>query len=298
MKKKYIIGIVVIICIIIAIIILNLNKNTDQDDGKYKIVTTFYPIYIMTANITQGAENIELVNMADINTGCIHDYTLNTEDIKKIEKADMIIQNGLGLESFLDEITTNNSKIKIVNTSENITDLIQENNEINPHVWTNLNNYIDQIITIKNELINNNPQNKEIYTNNAEEYINKIEELQKKYNTELEKLKEEKAICLNESFEYLGKQLGMNFINIPTNHEESTMSAETLKNVINQAKSENIKIIIVDINDDIKNAQTIANETGAKIYALDSALTGNLSKDSYLNSMNGNLEKLKEAISK
>ena len=90
----------------------------------------------------------------------------------------------------------------------------------------------------------------------------------------------------------------MNFINIPTNHEESTMSAETLKNVINQAKSENIKIIIVDINDDIKNAQTIANETGAKIYALDSALTGNLSKDSYLNSMNGNLEKLKEAISK
>ena len=139
MKKKYIIGIVVIICIIIAIIILNLNKNTDQDDGKYKIVTTFYPIYIMTANITQGAENIELVNMADINTGCIHDYTLNTEDIKKIEKADMIIQNGLGLESFLDEITTNNSKIKIVNTSENITDLIQENNEINPHVWSYLN---------------------------------------------------------------------------------------------------------------------------------------------------------------
>ena len=76
------------------------------------------------------------------------------------------------------------------------------------------------------------------------------------------------------------------------------MSAESLKNVIDIMKQNDIKIILVDVNDDLTNAQTIANETGAVIYKLDSALQGTLDKASYMNSMNGNLEILKEAIKK
>ncbi len=294
-RKYIIITLVLLVCAITTIILLNINKNTNNENEKFKIVTSFYPMYIMTANITQGANNIELVNMADMNIGCIHDYTLNTEDMKKIETADIFIQNGLGLESFMENITANNPKIKIVNSSENITDIIQDE-ETNPHVWTSIENYINQVDTISNELIKYNPENGQIYRRNAEQYIQKLEELKEKYSTELIKLRMKKAICLNESLEYLGKQIEMKLTTIQTNHEESTMSAETLRNVIDIIKENNIKIIIVDINDDLKNAQTIANETGATIYQLDSALTGNLAKDSYLNSMNGNLEKLKEAI--
>ena len=69
---------------------------------------------------------------------------------------------------------------------------------------------------------------------------------------------------------------------------------EKLKSIIDEVKKNNIKMILIDSNDDAKNAETIANETGAKIYKLDSGTIGSLSKDSYLNVMNGNLEKLKE----
>ena len=80
----------------------------------------------------------------------------------------------------------------------------------------------------------------------------------------------------------------MDFITVETNHEESTLSAEMLSSIIEQMKAENITYIILDKDDDMKNAQTLQRETGATIYALDSGLTGSLNKNSYLNSLQGN----------
>lgn len=297
-NAKYIVVAIIIVLIILIVVMMQQNKKEKQEDGKFKIVTSFYPIYIMTANITQGAENINLVNMTELNTGCVHDYTLSTEDMKQIENADVFIQNGLGLESFIEKITDNNKELKIIDSSKDITNVIEKEGEVNPHIWISLNSYIRQVKNIAEVLSESNPENANIYQKNTEEYIKKIGELQSRYETELYELKTKSAVCLNESFEYLGRDLNLNLTTIHTNHEESTMSAESLKNVIDIMKQNDIKIILVDVNDDLTNAQTIANETGAVIYKLDSALQGTLDKASYMNSMNGNLEILKEAIKK
>ena len=66
-QKKVIIIIVIILAILLVgfIVWKNINKNNIQDDGKLKIVTSFYPIYIIAENITEGASNVELENMAE-----------------------------------------------------------------------------------------------------------------------------------------------------------------------------------------------------------------------------------------
>lgn len=297
--KKYIVIttiIIVLVLIILSMLFINKNKKENNDDGKFKIVTSFYPIYILTANITQGANDIELVNMSSQNTGCMHDYTLTTNDMKKIEKADLFIENGLGLEKFVDKISQSNSNIKIVNASQNIINLIEENGETNPHIWTSLSNYIEQVKNVTEALVEANPENAEIYRKNAEEYLEKLSNLNLKYETELQTIKSKSVVILNEAFEYTAKSLNLDVTSIHTNHEQNTISAEVLKNVIENMKEKNIKAIIIDINDNTKNAETIANETGATIYKLDSGLTGSLSKDAYLNIMNGNLEILKTIV--
>jgi len=295
-KYKYIIILLIIIGLVISIWIGSTNKSKRQENGKFKIVTSFYPIYIMTTNITQGANNIEVINMADINAGCIHNYTLNTADMKKLEKADVLIQNGLGLENFIDNILSTNKDLQIIDSSSNIINLIKEDDEVNPHIWTSISNYIEQVKNISNALIEKNPENADIYKENTQSYVKKLEDLRLKYNTELQELNGKSAVILNEAFEYLTRDIKLNTIAIHTEHEESTFSAEMIKNIIDNMKLNNIKIIIIDINDDIKNAQTIANETGAVIYKLNSGLTGSLMKDSYINTISGNLDILKNAI--
>ena len=292
---KYIITIIVVVLIITAISILNINRNKqkEQKSNTTKIVTSFYPMYIIAENLMDGANNVELENMADVNVGCLHDYTLMTEDIKKVEEADIFVSNGLGMENFINKLIEANSDMKVIDSSKNIKNVMIYEGETNPHIWTSIDNYILQVQTIANELKEYNSENKSIYEENEQIYVDELEQLKNRLDEELKKLEGKKAVCLNETFEYMGKELGLELLTVETDHEESTMSAETLKNIIDTVKKENIEIIIIDKNDNKSNAETIANETGAKIYELNSGLTGNLDKDAYIKQMEENIEILK-----
>lgn len=293
---KYTIISIIVIAIATAIIVLNINKNEVGDDGTTKIVTSFYPMYIIAENLTEGANNVELVNMTDINVGCLHDYTLSTEDMKKMENADIFIQNGLGMESFIDKVVDSNSGLYIIDSSKDIPNLISNENEINPHIWTSLDNYILQVKNISKGLQNKDIANSEIYKKNEEKYLEELEDVREKYFTQLKELEGKKAIVLNEAFEYMGQELKMNITTIKTDHEESTMSAEMMKRVIDKVNDENIEIILIDENDDKANAETIANETGEKIYELNSGLTGSLEKNAYIQAVKENIGKLRTGL--
>ena len=294
---KYIaIAIVVLILItVIGILNINRNKNVNQDDGITKIVTSFYPMYVIAENLVDGASNVELTNMTDVNVGCLHDYTLKTEDIKKVENADIFISNGLGMESFIGKLIEANQDMDVIDSSVSIENPISHENETNPHIWTSIDNYLEQVQTVAIELKRLDPENEDIYEANRRAYIAKLNRLKNEFNNQLEDLKDERAICLNEAFEYMAKDIGLQLTSIQTDHEESTMSAETLRNIIDIANSQDIKIIIIDKNDNRANAETIANETDAEIYVLNSGLTGNLDKDAYINAMKENIEILKSA---
>ena len=290
---KYIIVSAIILIIIIALIVLNINKRNKENvnDEKTKIVTSFYPMYIIAENLLEGTKNTELVNMADVNVGCLHDYTLTTEDMKKVENADFFIINGLGMEKFLDKVINSNSNMYIIDSSQNIQNLIKDENETNPHIWTSIDNYISQVKNISKELQNKDTLNAQIYKENEEKYLDKLENLKEKYLKTLKNLEGQKAIILNEAFEYLAQEIKLDYTTVKADHEESTLSAEVLKNIIDKVKKENIKIIIIDKNDNTSNAETIANETGAEIYKLNSGLTGSLDKDAYIKAMEENVRK-------
>lgn len=292
-KGKIVKIVIIVLCIILIIGFIvwkNIERNNnDVSSSKTRIVTSFYPMYVIALNLTEGAEGIELSNMADVNVGCLHDYTLTTEDMKKVENADIFISNGLGMENFISKILESNSDMKVIDSSNNLENVISNGIEENAHIWTSIDNYILQVQNIAEELKTADAKNAEVYTQNAQKYVDELNKLNEEYKSKLAKLNGEKAICLNEAFEYMGQELGMEMITIKTDHEESAISAGMLKSVINKVKEDDIKMIIIDKNDSKTNAETIANETGAKILELNSGLTGELNKDAYINQMRENM---------
>lgn len=298
-KGKIVKIVIIVLCIILIIGFIvwkNIERNNnDVSSSKTRIVTSFYPMYVIALNLIEGAEGIELSNMADVNVGCLHDYTLTTEDMKKVENADIFISNGLGMENFISKILESNSDMKVIDSSNNLENVISNGIEENAHIWTSIDNYILQVQNIAEELKTADAKNAEVYTQNAQKYVDELNKLNEEYKSKLAKLNGEKAICLNEAFEYMGQELGMEMITIKTDHEESAISAGMLKSVINKVKEDDIKIIIIDKNDSKTNAETIANETGAKILELNSGLTGELNKDAYINQMRENMNILENA---
>ncbi len=290
-KRNIIIAIVIFIILIIMIVIGNLNRKDNKESDKLKIVTSFYPIYIMTINLTNGIENVEVSNMAENYVGCIHDYTLTTTDLKKFENADIFIENGYGMEQFSQKIIDSYPNVKMIDSSTKITDFVQEGDEVNPHFWTSIDNYILQVEKISEGLQELDPLNSENYKKNESIYEEKLKELKDKYN-EIN-FSGKSVVSLNESFSYLFKFIGVNETLIETDHEQSALSAETVKEVIEEVKNTGIKAIVIAENDDNQNANLIAEETGAKVYKLNDAMNGDNSIDSYINIMNENLEILK-----
>lgn len=293
MKKRNIIIILAIILLIVLLIVIgNLNRNETEKDDKVRIVTSFYPMYIMTLNITEEVENVEVENMADNQVGCIHDYTLTTSDLKKFENADIFVENGYGIENFSNNIKESYPNVKIIESASKITDTIEEHEEINAHFWTSIDNYILQVREIADRLKELDNANEAKYEENASEYITKLENLKTKYKNELQNLNGKKVVSLNEAFSYLFKFVGIEEELISTDHEQSALSAEQVKNVIDIMNNENIKTIIIAENDDEQNATAIANETGAKIYRLKDGMSGDGSINSYIDIMEDNLETL------
>ena len=293
MKKKRVISItIVVIILIIMLIVANFNKKEKTLNNNFKILTSFYPIYIITQNITDGAKNIEVSNMSDVNVGCIHDYSLTTSNLRKFETTDVFIENGKDLETFTENIVSLYPDIKIIESAEDVSNIIEDEDEKNAHIWLSIDNYIMQINKIADKLAEANAENEAIYFDNAKEYTQKLYTLKQEYSN-IKNNQEKKAVCLNEALEYLLEDLNIKGINIQSDHEQSTISAETMKEIIEKMKAENIKVIFIDKYDNKNVAELLANETNASIYTLNSAMTGNGDKDSYLDIMKENLEIIK-----
>ena len=292
MKKRNIIIIIAIIMILVTVIVIgNLNRINDEKNDNLKIVTSFYPIYIMTLNITNGAENVEVSNMAENYVGCIHDYTLTTTDLKKFENADIFVENGYDMEQFSQKIIDSYPDVKMIDSSTKITDFVQDGEEVNPHFWTSIDNYILQVEAITEGLKELDSSNRDLFEQNKNTYVQKLQELKSSY--EEFNFEENSVVSLNESFSYLFKFIGINETLIETDHEQSSLSAETVREVIEEVKETGIQAIVIGQNDDDQNAKLIASETGTKVYRLNDAMSGDGSIDSYINTMKENLEILK-----
>ena len=283
----------ILFIIIVGLIILTFSSEKQSDNSNIKITTSFYPIFIMTKNITVGVQNVETSNMADQYFGCIHDYALTTEDLKKVENSDVFIQSGNGLEPFSERVVATNKSIKIINCSDDVKNLIEnDEGEKNAHTWLSFENYKKEVKAIADKLSKVDENNRTKYEENANNYLKKIDGLEEKYKTL--NINNKKAICLDESLEYILRENTIESTLIEIDHDQASLSAEQVTEIIEKMKNEDIKSIFVTTNDNSKTAELLARETGAKIYKLNSAMSGDSDNEAFLRIMKENYFVLKQ----
>lgn len=286
--KKHII-IFSILCIVLALILAGCTANKETV-AKEKVVTSFYPMYIMALNIMHDVPEYTLENMTDSTIGCLHDYTLQTADLKKVESAKVFIRNGMGLETFMNKITENYANLKIIDTSEAGVETLEDDEGLNGHIWNSMDNYKKQVQYICDKMSEFDSKNADKYKANTKNYIDRLNEI------DTYKGHEESVISCNESLAYLLDDANLEVIDVYTDHDNSNLSSGKIAEIVEKAKDRNIKAVFIDKNDNPKNADLIANEIGAKVVKLDSCLTGDMNKDAYINAMQNNYNKLREII--
>lgn len=266
---------------------------------KFTIITSFYPIYIEAINVTKDIERVEVINMTQSQTGCLHDYSLTTENLKTLSNGDVFIINGAGMESFLDKVVDQLPNIKMVDASQNISLLKDEDGEENPHVWVSITHAMTQVSNIASQLSAIDPDHAGQYSNNAKAYNDKLQALKDEMHSIIDNLPNRDIITFHEAFPYFAEEFNLNIAEVIEREPGTEPSAKELEKAIEIIKNTGIKALFAEPQYSSKVADTIAGETGATVYYLDPVVTGDADPngyDDYINKMKENLKVLEEAL--
>ena len=265
----------------------------------FRIVTSFYPMYVATINITDGVDGVEVYNMTKPQTGCLHDYQLMTEDMKTLEKADAFVINGAGMEDFMDKVTEQQKKLKVIDASRGI-ELIHDDEEgDNPHVWLSVTDAITQVRNIADQLKEADPAHAAAYEKNAVAYIEKLSSLKSEMHAALDNVPHKDIVTFHEAFPYFAKEFNLNIIGVVEREPGTEPTPTELQETIEQVNALPTKVLFTEPQYSPAAAETIARETGAKIYTLDPVVTGEATpaaKNAYIDTMKNNMKTLQEAL--
>lgn len=275
------------------------NQANETGKKNLMIVTSFYPVYIATINVSRDVPGVQVVNMTKPQTGCLHDYQLTPEDLKTLERADVFVINGAGMEAFLEKAIKQQPQLKVIEASKDIELLKDQNGEVNPHVWVSISNEILQVRNIAAQLSAADPAHAEKYKKNADEYCEKLKVLQDSMREKISQTANKNVITFHEAFPYFAKEFNLNIVAVIEREPGSEPTPQELSETIGKVKASKIKALFAEPQYSSKAAETIARETGAKVYVLDPVVTGDAKPnayDDYIRAMEKNGKTLQEAL--
>jgi len=154
-----------------------------------------------------------------------------------------------------------------------------------PHVWTSPINAKMMVENTYLGLIEIDPENKDIYLKNKENYLKELDDADAMIREKLMEGEERSFMTYHPSWGYFAAEYGLDMITIENEGKEP--SPKDMQRVIDKAKEKNIKTIFVQAQFSKQSAETIASAIDGKVVVVDP-----LAKD-YV----GNLEIISEAFS-
>lgn len=268
-----------------------------KQDGSVVIATSFYPVYIFTLNVAKDIPNVKVVNMTQPTAGCLHDYAVTPDDMKNLEQARFLVINGAGMESFMDKVIKQFPHLKIIDSSQGISLIKGSGNEgDNPHIWVSISNAIIQVQNIAEQLAALDPDHAAQYKSNSEAYVAQLKEQKDKMHKVLDGVPNRNIITFHEAFPYFAREFDLNIAGVVEREPGSEPSAKEMDETVKKIKSLKVKAIFVEPQYPAKAAETIARETGCKVYTLDPVVTGPLEDTAYIDIMDKNLKTLEDAL--
>jgi zinc/manganese transport system substrate-binding protein len=292
------------------------TSPTPATSEKLQVVTTFLPITQFTKAV--AGDRAQVTQLLPGNVGP-HEYQAKPEDVLKISKASVLIENGLGMEEFLDNLVKNagNAKLKLIDSSQGIKTITneletehkhkedrkkaadeREHGEFNPHIWLDPKRVIQQVVNIRDGLIAADPAGKEIYAANAAAYIGKLQQLDAEFTQTLKPYTGKTFVTYHDFAAYFAQSYNLKvqfLVGIP----EENASPEDVQRVIKAAKQSNLKILLTEPQAAGNPFAALAKDLKIQVSNFDPLETGNSesgSSDYYFTVMRQNLSNLKNAF--
>lgn len=233
--------------------------------AQIKVLTSFTVFADMARNV--AGEHAEVVSITREGAE-IHMFRPTPGDIKRGLGADVVLWNGLGLETWFERYLENLGNVKAYILSDGVEPIMiaegSYEGRANPHGWMspgNANIYIDNIVRALSET---DPDNADAYATNGESYKAEIAATFAPIRAAIEAVPEEKRwlVSSEAAFSYLAKDFGLREASIWAINADSQGSPQQVRRIIDLIRGNEIPVIFSESTVSPKPAQQVARETG------------------------------------
>jgi ABC-type Zn uptake system ZnuABC Zn-binding protein ZnuA len=233
----------------------NTTNNREIDANKLNVVTSVAPITNVVQNI--GGDKINLIGLVPEGVNS-HTFQLVPSDAIKINDADLVIIDGLNLETDVEKVAQNaiskNPSIQLLKLGDNTITKDQwmfdfsfpkEKGNPNPHLWLNVEYAMKFANLTRDRLIEMDSSNSQYYIQNSNKYNNLLKQLDEGIKKSIETIPAEnrKLLTYHDSWAYFAPRYGMTVIGVIQASDFSDPSPKYIADLIDQVRIENVPAI-------------------------------------------------------
>ena len=243
------------------------NRQNQSDSGKPEVLTTFTVLADLARNVAGDRLKVQSI----VKPGSeIHGYQPTPSDIERASQADLIVENGLGLELWARKLTANAGNIPSVTLSEGMDPLLIEEDAYagkpNPHAWMSPQRtmaYVDQLEQAFRRL---DPAGAEQFSANAAAYKQQLQDLDDELRSALDAIPAERRVLVSceGAFTYLARDYGLDEAYLWPVNAESQVTPKRMARLINTVRDRQIPAIFCESTVSDKAQRQVAAESGAR----------------------------------
>lgn len=233
------------------------------------------PTVICTVSILEDIAKNLVGNTAEVKMivpigGDPHIYEATPRDAQLVQSGDIFFINGLNFEGWIKELIANSgSNAPSIIVSEGVQTIGSQTykNSFDPHAWMNVENVMIYAKNMKDALIENFPEHKDIYVSEYEKYLKKLKEMHAYVQTEINKIPKQQRILVtsHDAFAYYGKEYGIDveaILGISTEADARTSDVMRVTNVIKERK---VPAIFVESTINPKMIKRLSEDNGVPV---------------------------------
>ena len=234
---------------------------------KFKVVTTFTVIADMAAQVAGDAAEVVSITKPGSE---IHEYQPTPGDILKARDAQLILWNGLGLELWFERFFRRMNNVPSVVVSDGVAPMgIAEGpytGKPNPHAWMSPTAALIYIDNIRDALVKHDPENAQVYRQNAQAYKQKLDAAIAPIRKRLSAIPEARRWLVSSegAFSYLARDFGLKELYLwPINADQQGIPQQ-VRRVIDVVRANQIPAVFSESTVSASPAQQVARETGSR----------------------------------
>ena len=245
--------------------------------GGLKILAVETFLADMAQNVAGSRAQIESLMPSGLDP---HAFEPTPRDIAKIAASQVLIQNGCGLEDWLGKILTNAGGQRLnIEACAGLKARVPQPGEIaendshdpqgDPHFWLDPLSVVGYVENIRDGLIQADPQGKDIYTQNAADYIAKLKDLDTWIRVQVEQVPpaQRQLVTNHESLGYYADRYGFRVSGaiVASVSSSASPSARQLAALIDRIRQSGARAIFLEMGSNTQLADQIAADTGVKV---------------------------------